>query len=236
MAALCAATLLPLTAWPASLQISPVSVELQSGEKATGVTLRNPDEQPMYGQVRVFRWDQENGEDVLAPSQELIASPPLVEMAPHGEQLVRLVRANAVPSSTEQSYRLLIDELPQPEEGSSSGVKIRLRYSVPVFVEPAGVAGVPDLTWHLWKTSSGWTMRVQNTGTRRAQIAAVDVVDRAGTPHHVNRGLLGYALAGRAGEWSITLPGGTDLTGSVRIKANVNSLPMETVVVVGPPG
>ena len=35
------------------------------------------------------------------------------------------------PSGIEQSYRLLIDELPQPGEAPTNGVSIRLRYSIP---------------------------------------------------------------------------------------------------------
>jgi fimbrial chaperone protein len=38
-----------------SLQISPVMVDLPAGQAATGISLRNPGDQPLFGQVRVFR-------------------------------------------------------------------------------------------------------------------------------------------------------------------------------------
>jgi fimbrial chaperone protein len=227
---------LSCTVQAATLQISPVMVDLQSNESATGITLRNPGDKPLYGQVRVFRWDQANQDDTLTPTQELVASPPLIQIGAQADQLVRLVRTASAPVGTEQSYRILIDELPAPDTAAADGVTIRLRYSVPVFVEPAGKAAMPALSWHLVRDPKGWVLRVDNTGARRAQIAAVQLVDSAGKVHEINKGLLGYALAGRARQWSVPLPADTDLRGAVTIRAAVNSLPLEAVVTVAPPG
>src|SRR5258708_2873604 len=158
-----------LTAQAATLQISPVMVDLQSNESATGITLRNPGDRPLYGQVRVFRWDQSGREDTLTPTQELVASPPLIQIGAQADQLVRLVRTSPAPVTAEQSYRILIDELPSPDAAPTGGVMIRLRYSVPVFVEPAGKAPQPVLSWHLVRTDNGWVLRVDNGGENSAQ-------------------------------------------------------------------
>ncbi|QDQ81100.1 fimbrial biogenesis chaperone [Paraburkholderia megapolitana] len=226
----------PLAAPAATLQISPVMVDMQAEESASGVTLRNPGDSLLYGQVRVFRWDQVNGEDTLTPTQDLIASPPLIQIAAQNDQLVRLVRVTPGAVATEQSFRILIDELPQPNAAPTNGVTIRLRYSVPVFIEPASAAGQPSLSWRLVRTGQGWVMHVANTGTKRAQIAAVQLVSGTGSAYVINKGLLGYALAGRAGQWQVLLPPNADLGGTVRVRASVNSLPVEAVVTVEHPG
>ena len=129
--------LLSTTCHAAVLQVSPVMVDFDANAMATGVTLRNPGDVPLYGQVRVFRWDQMAGEDQLANTDELIVSPPLIEIPAKGQQLVRLVRRTLQPIQTEQSYRLLIDEVAIPGEPKVPGVTLRLRYSVPVFIRPA---------------------------------------------------------------------------------------------------
>ena len=221
-----------LVAHAATLQISPVMVDLQSSESATGIALRNPGDSALYGQVRVFRWDQSNGDDTLTPTQELMASPPLVRIAAQADQLVRLVRPTASPVTVEQSYRVLIDELPPPDSSPTNGVTIRLRYSVPIFVEPAGAAGQPKLSWHLARGGNGWVLRVDNTGTKRAQIAAVELVDGAGKAYEINKGLLGYALAGRTGQWQVPLAPDANVNGTVKVRATVNSLPAEAVATV----
>lgn len=221
---------LALATSASTLQISPVTVDLSPGENASGITLRNPGDTPLYGQVRVFRWDQANGDDVLTPTTDLAASPPLIQIPAHTDQLIRLVRAIPAPPSGEQSYRLLIDELPAPDEPVANGVTIRLRYSVPVFVEPAGTTGVPTLSWHLMHDNGHWILRVDNSGSRRAQIAAVQLFDDAGNTYDINKGLLGYALAGRGRQWQVMLPPDTALGGTMKIRAQVNSLPAESTL------
>lgn len=221
-----------MVAQGATLQISPVMVDFQAGTNATGITLKNPGDTPLYGQVRVFRWEQANGEDVLTPTQDLVASPPLIQLGPHAEQLVRLVRTAHEPVAGEQSYRVLIDELPQPDAGTISGVMIRLRYSVPVFIEAANGLAQPQLAWYLKRNAKGWVLRVSNTGSRRAQVASVQLVNEAGGVVGLNNGLLGYALAGRERSWQLALPVAADLHGHVKVRAVVNSIKTETAVTV----
>ena len=76
VALLCAAG----AAHAASLQISPVTIEFGADDTASGITLRNPGERPVYGQVRVFLWNQADGQDTLTPTQDLLASPPQLQL------------------------------------------------------------------------------------------------------------------------------------------------------------
>jgi fimbrial chaperone protein len=218
----------------ATLQISPVMVELSAKENASGLTLRNPGDQPLYGQVRVYSWSQVDGEDVLSPTEEIVASPPLIQIPAQAEQLVRLVRPVPGASAAEQSYRLLIDELPDAGDKPADGVTIRLRYSVPVFVEPPGATGIPRLTWSLQRGADGWDLVVENTGARRAQISAVELVDPAGAVHTLNKGLLGYALAGRTRRWRVPLAPDAGLSGAMTIRAAINATPVTASVRVEP--
>jgi fimbrial chaperone protein len=214
----------------ATLQISPVMVDVPADVNAAGITLRNPGDKPLFGQVRVFRWDQANGDDMLTPTQDIVASPPLIQIAGHADQLVRLVRTTAPPVGVEQGYRVLIDELPEPDAAPTSGVTIRLRYSVPVFLEPPTDVGQPKLTWHLQRVDQSWQLRIDNAGKKRAQIAGVQLIDSAGNPYPVNKGLLGYALAGRDRHWPVTLPANVNVNGPLKAHAAINSLPAEASV------
>jgi fimbrial chaperone protein len=226
----------------ATLQISPVTIEFSAAEVATGLTLRNPGDAPLYGQVRVFQWSEAQGEDVLTPTGDVIASPPLIEIAPHSDQLVRLVRTNASATTSasppvEQSYRILIDELPAPGTPGAEGVTIRLRYSVPVFVDAPGAgAAKPLLAWRLVQGPQGYVLRADNAGTRRAQIAAVSLFDEAGHHWDVTRGLLGYALARQSRQWSVPVPADAKFGGQLKVRATVNTLPLEDTVSIGQGG
>ena len=217
-----------LAARASSLQISPVMVELPPGQSASAMTLRNPGKEPIYGQVRVFRWDQSADDEQLEPSDDLAASPPLIRIEPQGEQLVRLVRRDATPASAERNYRVLVDEVPSLDAAPGNGVNIRLRYSVPVFVEPPGPPGRPQLSWELRRAGAQWQLRVSNTGQRRAQLAAVRLVGADGVAHEITPGLLGYVLAGRTRQWTIALEESVAAPGPLKLRANLNAQPIET--------
>jgi len=217
-------SVLAVPARAATLQISPVLVDLPPQQSATGIMLRNPGITPIYGQVRVYAWDQAQGDDVLAPTEAIQASPPIIQVPPKGEQLVRLVRAGKDVAPLEQSYRLVIDEIPDPSTPLVNGVVLRMRYSVPVFVAGATPEPTPELAWHLARDGKEWVLRLANTGTRYAQVAALQVVGGADAQLGKVDGLLGYALAQRQREWRF--PARQAAPGQVRIKALVNGNPV----------
>lgn len=222
-AALCAA--FSAAASAATLQISPVTLELAPSVSAAGVTLSNSGAQPIYGQVRTFRWTQENGEDVLTPTDSVAASPPLLQIGANAEQLIRLVRTTLAAPAAEESYRVLIDELPAPGTPVANGVTLRLRYSVPVFVEPDRTPAPPQLDWRVEADPRGWRLSVANRGGRRAQISAVRLVDAQGNAHEVAHGLLGYALAGSVRRWLLGLD--AHKVPFMKVQATVNTQPVE---------
>lgn len=209
----------------ASLQISPVMINLRASQAATGISLQNAGDQPIYGQVRVFLWEQKNGDDVLTPTDELIASPPVMQIAAKSAQTIRLVRRTAAVPGPERQFRVLIDEVPTSAE-ARDGVAIKLQYSVPVFVAAAAPGGEFQLRWTFYKRDGAWMLRVTNSGTLHAQIGATTLVTADGRQIELSRGLLGYALAGRQREWRTVVAPTETLAGPFTIRANVNTRPV----------
>ncbi len=212
---------MPATA--ANLQISPVTITMRAEQNSAGITLQNLGDKPLYGQVRVFSWDQANGEEALSPTQELIASPPIVEVAPNGRQIIRLVRQASGPLAQERTFRVLIDEVAREVDPERSGVDIRLRYSVPVFVLPAAGAGKEVLEWQVFRKDGEWMLRIKNSGNFHAQIGAMTFKNAAGTDYLISKGLFGYVLAGRMREWRLPVDNDAALDGVLAIAVNVNA-------------
>jgi len=207
----------------ASLQISPVMINLRATQAATGISLQNDGDTPIYGQVRVFLWDQKGGDDVLTPTDELIASPPVMQIAPKTAQTIRLVRRSAAAAGPERQYRVLIDEVPTSAE-AREGVSIKLQYSVPVFIAATAPDVAPQLAWQFFKRDGAWFLRVSNSGTLHAQIGATTLT-AGGKDHELSKGLLGYALAGRQREWRLAISPALALDGALAIRANINTRP-----------
>ena len=140
-------------------------------------------------------------------------------MRPGGEQLVRLVRASREPAAIEKSYRLVIDEIPDPSTPAVNGVVLRLRYSVPVFVAGATPEPRPELSWKAAREGKEWVLSLNNTGTRYAQVASLQVLDSGGKPVAEVDGLVGCAGPAPA---AVAHPGRPAAPGPVRIKALIN--------------
>lgn len=207
----------------ANLQISPVTITMRAEQSSAGIILQNLGDAPLFGQVRVFLWDQANGEEALSPTQELVASPPIVEIAANSRQTIRLVRTQAGPAPQERTYRVLIDEVGRDDDPARSGVDIRLRYSVPVFVLPSGVPGKEALDWQVYRKDGEWMLRVQNSGNFHAQIGSLTLTNQAGKDFVISSGLFGYVLAGRMRVWRLPVPKDAALQGALAIAVNINA-------------
>jgi fimbrial chaperone protein len=164
--------------------------------------------------VRVYRWTQENGEDKLTPSRDLMISPPMLQIAAGDRQLIRVIRAAAPPGPVEGAYRVIIDELPVETQGQK-GLQFVLRYSVPIFIGAAAgeSAGAPQLNWSVRREGDRPVLEVANNGRTHAQLADLKFVDPAGRRTEVHPGLMGYVLPGAQMRWSLKSSAATFATG-----------------------
>lgn len=199
------------------LQVSPVTLTLQPSQNADGLWLSNTGDNVVHAQVRVYHWTQENGEDKLTPSRNILVSPPMMQLAASDRQLIRVIRTGAPPSgagAVEDAYRVIIDELPVENQEAKKGLQFVLRYSVPIFLEPAGTApSAPQLTWSLSREGDHAVLEVANAGGTHAQLADLNFVDAAGRRTAVHGGLLGYVLPGAKMRWSLKTPVATFAAG-----------------------
>lgn len=184
-------------------------------------------------QVRLFEWRQDGGRDDLQPTTALLASPPMHTLAAGQQQLVRVVRAEPQAPSRQQSYRVIVDELPEPDP-QASGMQFVLRYSIPVFVQPAAQPRLQHLLQA--RTLSGDDgapmLEVHNSGSSYAQLAdvALGTPDR---PQIIHPGLLGYVLAGQTMRWPLDLPAAR-LAGAT-LSAKINGESAQTPLPSPPP-
>lgn len=220
LGAACLAYAAPATA--SGLQVSPISVTLRAEQNADGLWLSNTGETALHAQVRVFRWTQENGEEKLLPTQELAVSPPMLALPPGERQLVRVIRLAPPPQEAEASYRVIVDELPLETAPAKNGLQFVLRYSIPVFLSPAGEAPLASaLRARLDVSETKPALEIDNAGKIHAQIADLVFIDAAGQRHAIAPGLLGYALPGKRMRWSLTHPSSLFANGGT-FKARIN--------------
>jgi fimbrial chaperone protein len=181
-----------------AMQVSPILIDA-IGQQTASITLRNGGDYPLDAQVRVFRWSQEGGADHLEPTDVVVASPPLVTLRPNTDYAVRLVHQGPMPTRGEESYRLLIDELPNAEN-RVNGVALLVRQSIPVFFAARERANA-QVTWRLEK-ADGALIGV-NEGDRRLRVADLKLNDDRGARFAGGAGLRGYVLGHSTVRWTV---------------------------------
>ncbi|ARK80910.1 molecular chaperone [Burkholderia pseudomallei] len=227
----------------ASVMIWPIDPVIESGDRAAALWLENRDRRPVTLQVRVLGWREANGEDVYDEDQPRVAgSPPMATVEPGKRQLIRLTRLADTAPGTEQAYRVLIDEIPQPDDdaqpaasGTSLGVKFQMHYSVPLFVYGDGLwtkehpdrrrdpatAGRPALRWRVEHDGGKRWLVVSNRGPVHARITHA-AFEASGARADFARGLLGYVLPRARMRWA--LPETLKLHSNSKLIATVNGV------------
>lgn len=190
-----------VSAHAASFTATPVRLNLPPGANSTSLSLQNTADQPVLVQAEVMAWSQRNGEDVLAPSQDLVVSPPIFTVGPGASQIVRIGLLQRPQSEREITYRLFLQEVPQPRGPGEQGISVALRLGLPVFVLPKGGAS-PQLSWSARLESGAVHVAVKNAGNGHAQIVECRLQDEDGKL--IAEQTLGvYVLAGQTRSWTM---------------------------------
>jgi fimbrial chaperone protein len=188
-------------------------VELGSAHRTEFFTIHNDDDAPVVIQVRTVAWSQEAGEEQFRDTPELLSTPPVFQVAPKGEQIVRVALRRPVDPTRELAYRLFFQEVPPASGPTLNGLNVALRLSVPVFVQPARAASA-DLVWELHPLPQGsMQIDVSNRGTAHQQVTDFDVLFGAAPAAHV--ALSRYVLPGGHATWTVGAPAGA--TGQAKV-------------------
>ena len=194
----------------ATFSVSPTRLELNAKHRASILTFTNSGQRALRMQVRTMSWSMAaGGAWQLAPSDDLIATPELLEIAP-GHSVQLRVGSMAAAGAREASYRLLIDEL--PDLGEDAGphrpeVKVLTRVSLPVYLEPPRLTRVPTLRSASIERGE-LVIGIGDEGTQRldAQGVKLTVTGAGGQPLARHEQVADYVLAGSTGYLHVKLP------------------------------
>lgn len=191
-----------------SVLIWPIDPKIPAEDKAAELWLENRGDATTLMQVRVFGWQQQNGQEQFQTQQNVVASPPLVRIEPGQRQLVRLIKQAPLPASAENAYRVLLDEIPTPQAhgDNQAGLNLQMRYSVPLFAYGDGLtpeAAKPQLSWRIAQVAGKSTLEVTNRGPGHARLSNVYLNDR-----RVAEGLFGYVLPNSTQQWPLPFAAG----------------------------
>lgn len=202
-----------------SLGVWPINPRIDAPAASTLVWVKNNSKnEPVVLQARVFLWRQIDNSDQLIPQDDVVVSPPIIEVKENAQQIFRVMNRTGViqNASEEKSYRLLIDEVPKEEKAQDSLLRFQMRYSLPLFVGlPEDLADKP-ISDQLKKMAAGLRYRITQTPEPFIEInnssplhvrlskVAITHTKITDTPLFISQGLLGYILPNSTRRWSLT--------------------------------
>lgn len=192
-----------------SLTVMPVVINLQPGQLAAAISISGQGGAEISYQVRAFAWSEKDDAEQLDPTDDVLLSPPLGVIPADSTQVVRIV-IRKPPKDHESVYRILLDQIPPPSQPGT--VRIALRLSLPIFVEPV-TRVAPHIDWHVERDSSGISLVAVNNGTRHERIH--DIALSAGTTTFKPQGDSSpYLLAGATRRFRLTGDGALPAAGA----------------------
>jgi fimbrial chaperone protein len=120
--------------------VTPVRIYMAPRDRAVAVTINNEGDEELVMQADIYLWKQKpDGEDDLTLTEDLILSPPILKLAARSRQVVRLAMLKPQPSGDQQTYRLIVREVPEAKPADKNvQLQIALAFSMPVFITPPG--------------------------------------------------------------------------------------------------
>jgi fimbrial chaperone protein len=195
----------PLQAVASSFIASPVTFDLSPNKPMSILRLTNNGESDLRLQVHAVKWGTDGRNETQVDTDDIILNPPVFMLKPGQQQFMRFGLRSVVPTATEQSYRLILDEIPdETSVGESVGIRTALRVSIPVFINP--VQKVVRVTWHLIRKESRYVLVCDNSGNTHLKISGFVIADEKGVPV-VRNSDPAYIMPEQRKEWPLATNG-----------------------------
>lgn len=211
-----------LPAFAGRLQVSPTSFSVSQSAQTSAKELwiSNTSDTPLSAQIRVMAWSQSDFTDQWNPTTDVLPSPAMVNVAPKSQQLVRVIVPKPL-GPAEKTFRVIVDELPGPEqENNTAQINFLLRYSIPFFVNPDWSA--PKLVATVEQVGGEWFVTVQNPTTHTVKATNL-YTETNGKQNMLISGLVGYVLPNARMRWPVSGP----VAGSLMVTFNDQAQPTQ---------
>lgn len=205
MALLLACAYPALEASASSFIASPITFDLTSSKPMSILRLTNNGDSDLRLQVHAVKWSTDGHIETQVNTDEVILNPPIFTIKSGQQQFLRFGLRSVTQTATEQSYRLIVDEIPDEKAaGGELGLRTVLRVSIPVFINP--VQKNVHVTWHLVSKGRQYILVADNSGDTHIKINGFVIADDKGTPIVTNNDPT-YVLPEQRKEWPLVTSG-----------------------------
>lgn len=185
-----------------SFTVNPVRVTLSSSQAVAAVTVKNVGNEATVVQLESSSWTQHDGKDVLEPTSDILATPPIITVPPGGSRIVRVGLRRPADPQRELTYRLFLREVPPPQP-VAQGLRIALLISMPVFVVPPHPPAA-EVQWRAVRLQDGnIQLQARNTGHSHIQLGHLEITQAGAGTAIATRNMAEYLLPDNGREWTV---------------------------------
>lgn len=194
-------------AYSGEFRVTPIRLELDKNAKSGVFSVMNEGNTDISLQVSAREWTQdESGKDVYTETQDIVFFPKIMTLKAGEERVIR-VGMKGQPPNREKTYRLFIEEIPEPRKAEGARVNIAIRFAPPIFVRPVSV--VSDAAVESVSLSHGrLTAVIKNMGNIHITISSVLIkgADAAGKEMFSKEIAGWHLLSGASRAYSADIP------------------------------
>lgn len=160
-------------------RVSPIRLDLGAEAKSGVVSVINEGAGRFQVQMKAFLWEQDTeGKDQYTASDDLVFFPKIMIFDKPEERILRAgIKMPA--GMKEKTYRLFIEEIPEPRKAEGTSVAVAIRFGVPIFVKPLKEEPKGEIT-RLELVKGECRVTVKNSGNVHFIISAVNIKGKNG--------------------------------------------------------
>lgn len=199
--------LIPLLVHSGEFRVTPIRLDFDRATKSGVVTIVNEGSDNLNVQMKAFEWIQDaQGKDQYTETNDLIFFPKIMSLEKGEEKILRA--GIRIPATTkEKTYRLFIEEIPEPRKAEGVNVAIAIRFGVPIFVKPIKEE-LKGMIEKIELSKGILNITVKNTGNTHFIIQAINLKGKNAKGEEIfSKELSGwYLLAGASRLYSTPVP------------------------------
>lgn len=220
IAALCAAVISfapgPVIA-DGAFGVAPVKIEFSPDSRSASITITNRETEERVMEIQILAWRQEDGKDVVEPTNDVIAAPPIFTLGPLQAQTIRLALIHRLQSEQETAFRLIVKEVPSQLVVARFGAITSLEFNLPVFVDPS-LQSHREATWSIAEGNAG-NLRLSLVNPTNVHMHINSLQVRLPSGQTVTVQGERYALAGSTVSWDVKDDGHAQAGSTVKVMA-----------------
>jgi len=171
---LCSVCCTPKAVLAGEWRVAPIRLDLGSDARSGVISVLNEGTGRFQVQMKAFLWEQDaEGKDQYTETNDLIFFPKIMVFEKPEERILRA--GIKIPAATkEKTYRLFIEEIPEPKKTDGTNIAVTIRFGVPIFVKPLKEEPKGEIA-KLELTKGECRVTVKNTGNVHFIIEAVNI-------------------------------------------------------------